>query len=297
MLPDAAAFTAASLDHFLSSAVASHSAMALGFCRSDRPGGSGSGAEQSLVRWAFVVFLSCFSVGIDQKAPQPNRAMERIQHFVIAFSAMHSPCSKCRVAHLVLVRSMRRIEYKVLTFHFVVALTALVCLSAHAQSTESAASPEMARLAQALAGDWTTVEILQQGKPVPDGVGRKGDVHVRLTGGGTVLASEGHSVGTIGGDLRWFITIWWDKEATCYRLLTCFRTKTSAGCELRGTAHWEDDRLINDYEEVINGKRTKMQDIWSDITPNSYTLTAAQESGDGTLMPYVVSRNRRKGPG
>ena len=93
-------------------------------------------------------------------------------------------------------------------------------------------------------------------------------MHVRLTGGGTVLASEGHSVGTIGGDLRWFITIWWDKEATCYRLLTGFRTKTSAGCELRGTAHWEGDRLINDYEEVINGKRTKMQDIWSDITPN-----------------------------
>ena len=56
--------------------------MALGFCRSDRPGGSGSGAEQSLVRWAFVVFLSCFSVGIDQKAPQPNQAMEPTQHFV-----------------------------------------------------------------------------------------------------------------------------------------------------------------------------------------------------------------------
>jgi hypothetical protein len=79
---------------------------------------------------------------------------------------------------------MRRIEYKVLIFHLVVALAALVGLSAHAQSTESAASPEMARLAQALAGDWTTVEILQQGKPVPEGAGRKGDVHVRLTGGG-----------------------------------------------------------------------------------------------------------------
>ena len=120
---------------------------------------------------------------------------------------------------------MRRIEYKVLTFHLVVALVALVGLSAHAQSTESAASPEMARLAQALAGDWNTVEILQQGKPVPEGAGRKGDVHVRLTGGGTVLASEGRSVGAIGGDLRWFITIWWDKEATCYRLVTCFRTE------------------------------------------------------------------------
>ena len=39
------------------------------------------------------------------------------------------------------------------------------------------------------------MEILQQGKPVPEGAGRKGYVHGRLTGGVTVLASEGHSVG------------------------------------------------------------------------------------------------------
>ena len=94
MLPDAAAFTAASLDHFLSSALSSHSAMALGFCRSDRPGGSGSGAEQSLVRWAFVVFLSCFSVGIDQKAPQPNQSMKPTQHFVVSSRLMRTPILK-----------------------------------------------------------------------------------------------------------------------------------------------------------------------------------------------------------
>jgi hypothetical protein len=28
------------------------------------------------VRWACVVFLSCFSVGIGQKAPQPNQSMK-----------------------------------------------------------------------------------------------------------------------------------------------------------------------------------------------------------------------------
>jgi hypothetical protein len=73
MLPDAAAFTATSLDRFSSSALSFHLAMASGFCRSDRPGGSGSALEQSLVHWAFVVFLSCFSVGIGQTVPQPNQ--------------------------------------------------------------------------------------------------------------------------------------------------------------------------------------------------------------------------------
>jgi hypothetical protein len=152
----------------------------------------------------------------------------------------------------------------------------------------------MARLAKALAGDWTTVELVQHGKPVPTGARRTGEMHVRLTGGGTVLVSDGHTTGAVGGDLTWFITIWWDQKASSYRFLTCFKTKSESGCELRGTGHWHGDRFMNNYEDTIDGKRTKMEDIWSDITPNSYTLTAAYDAGNGVMTPYVVSRNTRK---
>jgi hypothetical protein len=163
-----------------------------------------------------------------------------------------------------------------------------------AQSAESAATPEMGRLAKVLSEDWNTVEIVQHGKTVPDGAGRRGTAHVRLAGGGTTLVSEGHSVGTVGGELQWFITIWWDANAKSYRFLTCFRTPTDAGCELRGTARWDGDTFVNDYEEVINGKRTKMQDIWTDITPNSHTLTESHDIGNGVMKPYVVSHNTRQ---
>jgi hypothetical protein len=165
---------------------------------------------------------------------------------------------------------------------------------AGAQSDNSAAIPEMARLAKVLAGDWNTVEIVQHGKPVPEGQGRSGTVHVTLVGGGTALVSEGHSSGAIGGDLRWFITIWWDADAKLYRFLTCFKTPADAGCELRGTAHWEGDTFVNDYEGTINGKRTKIQDRWTDITPNSHTLTEAYDTGDGVMKPYVVSHSTRQ---
>jgi hypothetical protein len=162
------------------------------------------------------------------------------------------------------------------------------------QSTDSAVIPEMARLAKVLAGDWNTVEIVQHAKPVPDGAGRRGTAHVRLAGGGTTLVSEGHSVGTVGGELWWFITIWWDANAKSYRFLTCFRTPNDAGCELRGTARWDGDTFVNDYEEVIDGKRTKMQDIWTDITPNSHTLTESHDIGNNVMKPYVVSHNTRQ---
>jgi hypothetical protein len=158
----------------------------------------------------------------------------------------------------------------------------------------SAVIPEMARLAKVFAGDWNTVEIVQHGSPVPNGAGRRGIVHATLTGGGTALVSEGHSVGTVGGDLQWFITVWWDPNANCYRFLTCFRTPTDAGCELRGTAHWNGDTFVNDYEEVINGKRIKAQDVWTDITANSHTLTESHDVGNGLMKPYVVSHNTRK---
>ena len=163
-----------------------------------------------------------------------------------------------------------------------------------AQSPDSTASPEMAQLAKVFAGDWNTVEIVQHGKPVPDDAGRHGTVHVRLAGGGTALVSEGQSVGTVGGELRWFITIWWDPNEKRYRFLTCFKTLADAGCELRGTAHWDGETFVNDYEEVISGKRTKMQDLWTDIAPDSHTLTEAHDIGNGVMKPYVVSHSTRQ---
>jgi len=170
----------------------------------------------------------------------------------------------------------------------------LLCSASPVQSSDSAVVPEMARLAKVLAGEWKTVEIVQRGEPVPEGEGRRGTVHVSLKGGGTLLVSEGHSVGAVGGDLRWFITIWWDSDAKVYRFLTCFRAPTEAGCELRGTAHWEGDTFVNDYEEVINGKRTKIQDLWTDITPTSHTLTEARDTGNGVMKAYVVSHSTRR---
>jgi hypothetical protein len=171
---------------------------------------------------------------------------------------------------------------------------ALLPSPVRAQSADTAAIPEMARRAKVLAGDWNTVEIVQHGQPVPKGAGRRGTAHVRLTGGGTALVSEGHSVGTVGGDLHWFITIWWDPNAKIYRFLTCFKTLADAGCELRSTAHWEGDTFVNDYEEEINGKRTRIQDLWTDIAPDSHTLTEAHDTGNGVMKPYVVSHSTRQ---
>ena len=164
--------------------------------------------------------------------------------------------------------------------------TLTICILAPVAA--GAQSPEMARLAKALAGNWSTVEVVQFGKPVPEGTGRKGVDRVRLSGGGTALVSEGHTVGSVGGDLQWFETIWWDPTIARYRLLTCFKASDGSGCELRGTLYWDGDRLVNEYEESVDGKLTKMRDVWSDITPTSHTLTEEHDT-----KPYVVSHDTK----
>ena len=44
--------------------------------------------------------------------------------------------------------------------------------------------------------------------------------------------------------------------------------------------------LQYEYEEVINGKRIRIQDPWTDITANSHTLTEAHGTGNGVMKPY-----------
>jgi hypothetical protein len=56
------------------------------------------------------------------------------------------------------------------------------------------------------------------------------------------------------GPLSYIIVVWWDKGANLYRYFTCFKDVDS-GCEVRGTAPWDRDKLVNDYEEVVDGKK------------------------------------------
>jgi hypothetical protein len=69
-------------------------------------------------------------------------------------------------------------------------------------------------------------------------------------------------------------------------MLTCFKASDANGCALRGALRWAGDTLVNEYVEAS----IKTRDIWTDITPTSYTLTEGHDNGHGAMQPYVVSR-------
>lgn len=160
------------------------------------------------------------------------------------------------------------------------------------QPAEGAASPEMDRLAKAIGGDWTTAESMERSEFFPNGGSRHGRAHIRLVAGGTILFAEFHSDGS-AGKLDGLYLIWWDKSASIYRFFVCFNDSKSP-CKLRGTAHWEGDNFVNDYEEMVEGKMTKCRDSFTHIAPTSHTLTAAVDAGDGTMKTLITTTNTRR---
>src|SRR6266852_1194163 len=125
------------------------------------------------------------------------------------------------------------------------------------------ASPEMEKLARAFVGEWDTTESMEHSEYFPHGGGRSGKSHWRLGVGGTTLIAEGNSDGSVG-PLSYLITIWWDKKSKTYGFFTCFKD-TGSSCRVRGTAHWEGDTFVNDYEEMENGKSIKWRDSFTQI--------------------------------
>jgi hypothetical protein len=160
------------------------------------------------------------------------------------------------------------------------------------QPSESAANPEMARLASALAGDWDTAESMEKSRFFPNRGSRHGRSHIRLVADGTSLFAEFHSNGS-AGKLDGLYVIWWDKPANIYNFFVCFNDSKTP-CKLRGTAHWEGDTFVNDYEGMVDGKMTKCRDSFIHITPTSHSLVAAMDAGDGTMKTLITTTSTRR---
>ncbi len=161
-----------------------------------------------------------------------------------------------------------------------------------AEPSATPANPEMDRLAKALAGDWNTSESMEKSEFFPNGGSRHGIARVKLMAGGTTLVDDVHSNGS-AGPLDGFVVIWWDNDAKFYRFFTCFKGSKSP-CHLRGTAHWEGDTFVNEYEEIVGGKMTRCRDSFIHITPASHTLVAAMDPGDGTMKTLITPPTTRR---
>ena len=160
-----------------------------------------------------------------------------------------------------------------------------------ATQSNKAASPEIARLWNVFSGDWKTSESMERGEFFPNGGARSGDAHFGLGDGGRVLVEEGYSNGS-AGELHFMIIIWWDKPSQVYRFFTCFNSD-QIPCRVRGTAHWEGDTFVNEYNHTENDKSLKWRDVFSKKTQDSFTLVAGTVGSDRKLTPVITTKYSR----
>jgi hypothetical protein len=151
----------------------------------------------------------------------------------------------------------------------------------------------MQRLERAFGGTWTTSESFAHNEFYPNGAEREGTARFNLATGGTSLIEEVHSDGS-AGRLDFMVVIWWDNEAKIYNFFTCGNGGNNP-CKIRGTAHWDGDSFVNNYELTIKGAKKKWTDTFSEIIPKSFTLVAAMESAnDDGMQPMITTQYRRK---
>jgi len=171
-------------------------------------------------------------------------------------------------------------------------LLVVIYLQASAGAAEQPARPAMNKLFQAFVGDWSVRETFQRNEFFPKGGERKGMARFRVGTGGTSLIEDYHSDGS-AGKLDFLLVIWWNAPAGIYQVFTCSNGSDNAG-QLRGSAHWEQATLVNDYVEKLNGKDQKFQDRFSDLTRAAFTLVAGIERNGKTFVPLITTTYRRK---
>lgn len=160
-----------------------------------------------------------------------------------------------------------------------------------ALTSQSSVTAEMQRLSSAFAGRWKTTEVFTPNEFYPHGAGRKGVARFTLSTGGTSLLEEVHSDGSAGA-LNFMVVVWWNEDDSVYDFFTCGNAGTNP-CKFRGTAHWDGDSFVNEYESTIRGTKRRGRDVFSHITPNSFTLVAYIESA-GAFQPIITTYYRRK---
>ena len=140
-------------------------------------------------------------------------------------------------------------------------------------------SPEIQKLSKIMVGTWNAVETHEANEMMPAG-SSKGVEVVKAGPGGLSLISDYKATGTMG-KFAGHGVMWWDEKEKAYRSMWC-DNMTPGGCMVGGTGKWEGNDVVFNEEGEMMGKKYKMRETMTDITPTSFTfhMDAATDGGE-----------------
>ena len=167
---------------------------------------------------------------------------------------------------------------------YVVIGCALFIAAANAQSPKSAPQPssEIQSLTKALSGEWSLSVKFEPSASAPKGLTNTGEETWRPGPGGFTLLEEEHLT-MPKGDVFLLGVIWWNNATKSLHGMEC-QNLLPYTCDVKGaqkdiTMNWDGKQfVIDEVETSKSGKTSVWHEVWSDITPNSFTQTG--EYGD-----------------
>jgi len=156
--------------------------------------------------------------------------------------------------------------------------------TAKAQSLTSAPqpSPEIASLTKALTGEWSLSVTFEPSTLAPNGLVNTGEESWHPGPGGFTLLEEEH-LRMPEGEVFLLGIVWWNTATKSLHGMEC-QSLLPYTCDVKGaqtdiTMNWDGKQLIIDEMETSkSGKKSVWHEVWSDITPNSFSQTG--EYGD-----------------
>ncbi len=163
-------------------------------------------------------------------------------------------------------------------------VTFIVTHNVSAQSLTSAPQPsrELQSLTKALSGHWSLSVKFEPTPSSPSGLVNTGEETWRPGPGGFTLIEEEH-LRMPEGDLFLLGVVWWNTADKTFRGLNC-ENLLPYTCDVKGAQNdikmiWDGNQFVIDaVENSTAGKKSIWHEVWSEITPTSFTQTG--EYGD-----------------
>ncbi len=165
----------------------------------------------------------------------------------------------------------------------IVALSAIYLTTfrqtAQSQSTAKAPLPasELQTLTTALSGNWSLSVKWEPDASMPNGLVNTGEETWRAGPGGYTLLEEEHL--RMPQEEAFLLGIvWWNATTKNLQGMEC-QNLLPYTCDVKGalndiTMSWDGKQFVIDEIETSNtGKKSMWHEVWSDITPTSFTQT------------------------
>ena len=150
---------------------------------------------------------------------------------------------------------------------------------------------EILSLEKALVGHWSTTYEFESGIMGPNVKGTgNGEEVWRTSPGGFVLMEE-EDIHAPFGEMFLFAIHWWDKSTNSLRGMLC-NNSGPAACNIEtysnSTLKWDGKQLIIEMQFPQKDKKMLWHEVWTDITPTSFTQTGDVGEVGGPLKRAVT---------